>query len=110
MLAALVAACGSSEETADDDASRDVPDSYVRIENRSQYIMTIYVFRRDGSRTRLGEVPAYQTETLQLPTRLVPHPVTLRFMADPLAGRGQPVSENLPVDPGDTVRLTIPPF
>ena len=109
-LLGTLPACGSSEKAAEDDEPRDVAQSFVRIDNRSRYIMTIYVFRRDGSRVRLGEVPAYQSETLALPKRIVPYPVSLRFLADPLAGRGQPVSEEMPVDPGDTVRITIPAF
>ena len=109
-LAGLLSACGSSKQTADEDPPRNVPDSYVEISNRSRYIMTMYVFRRDGSRVRLGEVSAYRTETFALPKRIVPYPVSLRFLADPLAGNVNPISEQLPVDPGDTVRLTIPPF
>lgn len=80
----------------------------VRVENQGFSDMVIYAL--DGAqRIRLGSVTGHSTRTLPIPGYLVRGVGTLRFLADPIGGRRTPVSEELTVQPGDLVTLTIPP-
>lgn len=100
----LLSACASSESAAE------APETRVEVDNRSDYIVTIYVIREDSERVRLGQVSPYDEDTFVIPRRLVRGLTSLRFLADPLAGNERPISEEILVEPGDTVGLTIPRF
>jgi hypothetical protein len=50
------------------------------------------------------------TTALSLPERLIRGGASpLRFLCDPIGGEGLPVTEEIVVEPGDTVELMIPP-
>jgi hypothetical protein len=84
------------------------PETFVQVENRSMLDMTVYVVR-SGERRRLGLVNALSTQTLTIPSVLVEGLGVLRFVADPIGASRTPVSEEIVVRHGDTVRLIIPP-
>jgi hypothetical protein len=84
------------------------PETFVEVENRSMLDMTIYVMR-SGERRRLGLVNALSTQILSIPPVLVEGLGVLRFVADPIGASRTPVSEEIAVRHGDTVRLIIPP-
>ncbi|HKT58604.1 MAG TPA: hypothetical protein VJQ46_01055 [Gemmatimonadales bacterium] len=103
----LLAAC-SAKARSDGDSPRplDAPAS-VRVENRDFLDMTIYVI--DGSqRVRLGVANGNKTTELRIPQYLVRGPAHLKFLCDPIGGRRSPVSDEITVEPGDVVTLTIP--
>lgn len=100
----LLPSCAST------DPATEAPETRVDVDNQSDYIVTIYVIREDVERVRLGQVSPYDEETFVIPHRLVRRATSLRFLADPLAGRERPVSEETLVEPGDTVGMTIPRF
>ena len=70
--------------------------------------MTVYAVR-GGVRVRLGIVTGNQTSVFTIPRTLVQPATQLRFLANPIGGRRQPVSEEITVSPGDEVSLIIPP-
>ena len=84
------------------------PETFVEVENRSMLDMTVYVMR-GGERRRLGLVNALSTQVLAIPSTLVEGMGVLRFVADPIGASRTPVSEEIVVRHGDTVRLIIPP-
>jgi hypothetical protein len=84
------------------------PETFVEVENRSMLDMTVYVMR-GGERRRLGLVNALSTQVLPIPPVLVEGLGVLRFVADPIGASRTPVSEEIVVRHGDTVRLIIPP-
>lgn len=70
--------------------------------------MTVYVIE-GVTRLRLGIARGNATTPLTIPDHLVRGgAASLRFFADPIGGRGLPVSEEIIVEPGDTVELIIP--
>lgn len=80
----------------------------VRVENQGFSDMVIYAVD-GGQRVRLGLVTGHSTKALPIPRYLIGGGGTLRFMADPIGGNRSPVSEEMAVQPGDVVSLTIPP-
>lgn len=80
----------------------------VEVENQSFYDMNVYVIR-SGMRARLGTVPGNSKAVFEIPRTLVSAGAPLRFQADPIGGGRTPFSQEITVDPGDTVVLRIPP-
>lgn len=84
------------------------PRATLRVDNQSTNEMTMYV-RRGAARVRLGVARALGVTVLRIPTDVVGFGALLRFEGDPLAGRGNPLSEEISVAPGDSVQIVIPP-
>lgn len=80
----------------------------IRVQNQSFLDVNVYVVR-SGSRSRLGTVTGNSTAVLTIPRMFVQALTPLRFIADPIGGRRQPISEEITVSPGDEVGLIIPP-
>jgi hypothetical protein len=80
----------------------------LQVENQGFTDMVIYALR-DGQRTRLGLVTGNSTQSLTIPSYVLLGSGPIRFLADPVGGTRGPVSEEMPVQPGDVVTLTIPP-
>jgi hypothetical protein len=70
--------------------------------------MVVYAVN-GGQRIRLGLVTGNSTQTLSIPRQLIGRAGTIQFLADPVGGNRSPVSEEMTVNPGDIVTLTIPP-
>jgi hypothetical protein len=104
MLGLVLAGCGSKPRTA----AVPPPRTSVRVENQGFADMTIYAIR-SGQRVRLGIATGSSTTTFTIPANLIFGATPLRFLADPIGGRGTPVSDEITVQPGDQVRLVIPP-
>jgi hypothetical protein len=108
ILLVLLAACGSGRQSDDDSAAPERHTATVEVENRAFPDMTVYVIE-GVQRQRLGVAPGNTTTALTIPERLIGRGAPLRFYCDPIGGRGLPVTEQISVEPGDTVQLTIPP-
>ena len=80
----------------------------LRVENQASLDMTIYILR-GTERIRLGIANALSTQTFRIPPHVLFGPTGLRFVAHPIGGTRNPVSEEITVSPGDEVMLTIPP-
>ena len=104
-LMLLGAACSTLGRTEGGAAAR--PRTVLVVENQSTYDMTMYV-RRGAGRVRLGIARSLATTALRIPESVVGGTL-LRFEGDPFAGRGNPLSEEISVSPGDTVHMRIPP-
>lgn len=105
-LALAAGACASSGSGG----TRDEAPTYVTVDNQSRYDMTIYVVRDNGQRVRIGRVTSVTEERLEIPSYLVFGITTLRFLADPLAAQGSPISNQIAIVPGEEIHLTIPPM
>lgn len=81
----------------------------VKVENQGFTDMTIYAASEATDRVRLGLVVGNTTQVFSVPAFLVGRGGTVRFLADPVGGNRTPVSEEISVEPGDTIGLTIPP-
>ncbi|HEU5208327.1 MAG TPA: hypothetical protein VFU06_02845 [Longimicrobiales bacterium] len=103
-LVLVAGACASSGEP------RDETPTYVTVDNQSRYDMTIYVVRDNGQRVRIGRVTSVSEERFEIPSYLVFGITTLRFLADPLAAQGSPISNQIAIVPGEEIHLTIPPM
>jgi len=82
--------------------------AYVEVQNQAFLDMTVYVIR-SGQRIRLGQVSGNSTATFELPRTVVNPGLPIRFQADPIGGNRTPFSQEISVNPGDTVVLRIPP-
>lgn len=80
----------------------------VRVENQGFTDMVIYAIS-SGQRVRLGLATGNSTKTFTIPPYLARGAGPIRFLADPIGGNRAPVSEEMNVQPGDLVTLTIPP-
>ena len=80
----------------------------VRVQNQGFLDMTIYVYR-GGSRLRLGVATGSSTAVFTIPKTIVQIGTPLRFLASPIGGNRQPISQEVTVSPGDEVGLVIPP-
>lgn len=106
---ALPAAC-THNATPDPNAppEEQVGETTVRVQNQSFLDVDVYVYRGDV-RQRLGTVTGNSTAVLRIPKGFVLPATPLRFLANPVGGRRQPVSEEVTVSPGDEVGLVVPP-
>ncbi|HEX3232996.1 MAG TPA: hypothetical protein VHR41_02280 [Gemmatimonadales bacterium] len=106
LLALLFGACshggGSPQPAPDRNAG-----ATVEVENQDFADMTIYVLPK-GTRVRLGLAGGHSTTRLPIPAYVLQPGLQLRFLADPIGGSREPVSEEISVEPGETVELTIP--
>lgn len=80
----------------------------VRVQNQAFLDATVYVVR-GGVRVRLGIATGSRTVVFTIPRTLVQPGTQLRFIANPIGGQRQPVSEEITVSPGDEVSLILPP-
>jgi hypothetical protein len=102
---AILAACGG--RTAESSAS---PDGQAMLQEENQGFADMVVYAvSGGQRIRLGMATGNSTKSFVLPAYLVRTGGPLRFLADPIGGNRTPVSEEMIVQPGDIVTLTIPP-
>jgi hypothetical protein len=101
----LITACGGRSPEASPDP--ETP-AMIRVENQSFSDMVIYAVS-GAQRVRLGMATGNSTKSFTIPRYLIRGSGPLRFLADPIGGNRTPVSEELAVQPGDIVTLTIPP-
>ena len=80
----------------------------VEVDNQGFSDMTVYAVR-NSQRFRLGIATGNSKTRLTIPSSVSSGLATLRFIADPIGGRRNSVSQEITVAPGDTVVLTIPP-
>ncbi len=104
VVGALLSACSSRQRT---DAELLAEHTTVTVDNQSFSDMTIYVVR--GQRIRLGNARGHSKSTFTIPPSIVAGVSTLRFVADPIGSSRASVSEEISVNAGDTIGLTIPP-
>lgn len=80
----------------------------LQVENQGFSDMIIYAVS-GAQRVRLGLATGNSTKSFTIPNYLIRGAGPLRFLADPVGGNRTPVSEEITVQPGDIVSLTIPP-
>lgn len=80
----------------------------VQVDNQGFVDMTIYALR-NSQRVRLGIATGTRTTNFTIPRAIAGGLATLRFIADPIGGRRNSVSQEITIAPGDTVVLMIPP-
>ena len=80
----------------------------LQVENQGFNDMVVYAVN-GTQRIRLGLATGNSTKSFTIPAYLIRGAGTLRFLADPVGGSRAPVSEEIHVEPGDIVTLTIPP-
>jgi hypothetical protein len=100
----LTAACGgrAAQTSAPPEGQ-----AMLQVENQGFADMVIYAVN-GGQRIRLGLATGNTTKSFTLPEYLVRNGGPIRFLADPVGGTRTPVSEEMTVQPGDVVSLTIP--
>ncbi len=81
----------------------------LRVVNQRFLDMDVYVLPQSGARMRLGTATGNSSTNLVIPSQAIFGTTQLRFVADPVGGRGASLSESILVTPGDQVTLTITP-
>jgi len=104
VIGALLSGCSARRQS---EAEILADRTTVTVDNQSFSDMTIYVSR--GQRVRLGSARGHSKTTFTIPPSIVAGVSTLRFIADPIGSTRSSVSEEISVNPGDSVGLTIPP-
>lgn len=84
-----------------------LPETTLKVQNDAFNDMNIYLIRGSET-TRLGTANGNTTTLLKIPGRVLSGPTSLRFQARPIAGRRQPVTEEITVTAGDEVTMIIP--
>lgn len=106
----LLSACSSSARKTEKQSGLESKlKTKVRVENDNKLDMTIFVLR-GGQRIRLGFVPSYTNRTFTLPDNVVVNATSIRLLADPIGGSGNPVSEEFNVFRGQTIEMVIANF
>jgi hypothetical protein len=101
----VVSACGGRRAGS---GPAPASSAMVQVENRGFADMVIYAVS-GAQRVRLGLATGNSTKSFTIPTTLIRGAGPLRFLADPIGGQRTPISEDIVVQPGDIVTLTIPP-
>jgi hypothetical protein len=102
----VLTACGgrsASQSAAPEKAA------VLQVENQGFTDMVIYAYGTGGQRTRLGLATGNSTKSFNIPAYLLGGAGPLRFLADPIGASRGPVSDQMVVQAGDVVSLTIPP-
>jgi hypothetical protein len=107
-LACIAVAAPGCRPPAATPAGAEEQRATVRVENRASLDMNIYLLR-GAERIRLGTASALSTQRFRIPPGVIFGPTTLRFLADPIGSTRTPISDEIIVNPGDEVVLTIPP-
>ena len=81
----------------------------LKVENQAFADMTIYAVSSSVGRVRLGIATGHSTAIFTIPSYLTGGGTPVRFVADPIGSARVPPGDELPVEPGDTVAMTIPP-
>jgi hypothetical protein len=102
---AVLGGCAGRSHSAQPEAQSE---AVLEVENRGFADMVIYAVS-GSQRIRLGLATGNSTNSFTLPNRLIRSAGPLRFLADPIGGTRTPISEEMEVQPGDVVTLTIPP-
>ena len=105
LLLLLLGSCAAMTPAADSSAAPP-PETTVEVRNQKRVDMTVYALN-GGQRIRLGLVPAVSSRTFTVPHSLLLGRSSLRFLADPVGSNAQQVSEELLVQPGDALTLTL---
>ena len=103
--ALALAACGGKSSPAGTTPNNP---AVLEVENRGFADMVIYAIS-GSQRLRLGLATGNSTKSFTIPNSILRGAGTLRFLADPVGGTRTPVSDELTVQPGQVVTLTIPP-
>lgn len=82
--------------------------SFVEVRNQSFYDMNIYLIRT-GTRIRLGTVAGNRSAVFEIPRTYVNPGLAVRFQADPVGSSRTPFSQEIGINPGERIVLTIPP-
>ncbi len=104
-LVAVGACAGMGSGTGNADPNQPM---VVQVDNQGFSDMTVYVVR-NSQRVRLGIATGNSKTNFTLPPSVAGGLASLRFIADPIGGRRNSISQEITVAPGDTVVLTIPP-
>lgn len=104
LLVAATACAGRSQ----DPKPEPTESAMVQVQNQGFTDMVVYAVS-GGQRIRLGLATGHSTKSFTIPRYLVRGAGPIRFLADPIGGNRSPVSEEMTVQPGDVVTLTIPP-
>ena len=101
----VLGACGGRSAE-----SRPSPEAQAMLQVENQGFADMVIYAVNGAqRIRLGMATGNSTKSFPLPMYLVRTGGQIRFLADPIGGTRTPVSEEISVQPGDIVTLTIPP-
>jgi hypothetical protein len=105
VVLATASACAGRSQDASPEPSEAAA---VQVQNQGFSDMVVYAIS-GGQRIRLGLATGNSTNTFTIPRHLIRGAGGIRFLADPVGGNRTPVSEEMTVNPGDVVTLTIPP-
>ncbi|HYK82512.1 MAG TPA: hypothetical protein VEU55_05155 [Gemmatimonadales bacterium] len=81
----------------------------LTVENQNFSDMDIFIVRRGGERIRIGMVPGLSSRLFMVRPDVIGYSSDVQFEVHPIGGRANPISETMPVQPGDVIHLTIPP-
>jgi hypothetical protein len=83
-------------------------DEAIRVEVRNDNFLdvTVYVLP-DGVSHRIGDVTGSSSATLDVPARLIFAATSMRLLVNPIGSREAYLSEEIPVSPGDLIRLNV---
>lgn len=101
----IMPGCASSGTNA---AAADRQPSVVVVDNQGLLDMTIYVLR-GAQRVRLGTATGLSKTRMTIPASITNGVTSLRFIADPIGGSRNSVSEEITIAEGEEIGLRIPP-
>lgn len=106
----VLSACASATPTGDRPLSLEgdyLPQSMnVTVENNNWHDVVIYALS-GGMRTRLGDVTSMTRRDFEIRPNMVTGGGTIRFVADPIGIRATHTTQELVVEPGTNMRLTV---
>jgi hypothetical protein len=106
IMLGAIGACGGAKNRSTT-PQPEQPRTTLIVDNRGPVDMTIYVLR-GAQRYRLGICPGTTQMRFTIPSSMVFGATPMRFLADPIGSSRTPVSNEIPVRPGDEVHLLIP--
>lgn len=105
LAAVLVAGCSKQPARAPSPTEA----AWVEVTNQGFYDINLYVVR-GSNRFKIGMVSGNGSARIEIPRTFVNPGLPIRFLADPIGSNRTPYSQEIPVFPGETIYLRIPPI
>jgi hypothetical protein len=108
---ALTAGCATKRSSPFERSGSDRPagPTVLVVDNLASQDMTIYVHPEGGIRERIGLASGLRKTRFTMPARIITTTRSITIEADPIGSSQSAFSNEIVVQPGDTVGIQIPP-
>lgn len=107
LTALVLTGCGGGNDPKT--AAEPTEKTYAMVTNQGFLDINLYIMR-GSARTKIGYVSGNSSVRIEIPRTFVNPGLPVRFLADPVGSSRTPYSMEIPIFPGETITIRIPPI